>query len=150
MSDDTRPNKIVAPAPRDRKPRQPGGTRRKSLVKPLEEFLTTTGTLVAVLNPNDGAAIVAGAPRLAAALNNVAKDNADVYRALERMLTGSAWGGVIVAAGAIIVPIMANHNLLPFTLPNGPQWEEINPEPPANSESMPPTIPDIGGGYVPG
>jgi hypothetical protein len=97
--------------------------------------------MVAVINQADGFAIVNGAEDLAKALNNVAKDNPSVYKTLERMLTGSAWGAVIVATGAIVLPIAANHNLLPFAIPG-----VTTPEPaPANIESMPPPhTPDIG------
>lgn len=96
--------------------------------------------MVFVINQADGTAIITGAENLAKALNNVAKDNAAVYRNLERMLTGSAWGSVFVAAGAIALPIAANHNLLPFQIPG------LTPETaPANIESMPqPHTPDIG------
>lgn len=112
----TGPTRIVAPTRRDRQPRT-GGTRRKTLTKPLTEFFTTIGTVVSIANRVDGLAIIGGAERLAEALNAVAKDNPVVYRNLERMLTGSNWAGVIVASGAIVLPILANHHLLPFTIP---------------------------------
>lgn len=138
MTSDIAPKatRIIAPS-RDRAPRNTVG-RKKNLTKPLTEFFTTIGTTVAVFNQADGIAIVKGAERLAEALNGVAKDNAVMYRNLERMLTGSAWGGVFVATGAIALPILANHNLLPFQIPG----VEIPETEPANVESMPP-IPDI-------
>lgn len=132
--------KIVAPIRgRDKAPRTSSGSRKKNLTKPLTDFFTSIGGMVAVVNKADGIAIITGAEDLAKALNNVAKDNAVVYRNLERMLTGSAWGSVFVAAGAIALPIAANHNLLPFQIPG------LTPEPtPANVESMPPApTPDI-------
>lgn len=143
MTSDTAPKstKIVAPirGTRDRAPRATG-TRKKNLTKPLTEFFTTIGTMVTVVNHADGVAIINGSERLAESLNMVAKDNPTVYRNLERMLTGSAWGSVFVAAGAIALPIAANHNLLPFQIPG------LTPEStPANSEGMPPiSTPDVG------
>lgn len=138
---DTAPRsvKIVAPT-RSTRDQAPRAKRKKSLEKPLVEFFTTVGTTLAMVNQADGIAIVQGAERLAAALNNVAKDNATVYRNLERMLTGSAWGGVFIAAGSIALPILANHNLLPFQIP-GVQIPETEP---ANVESVPPLHPDFG------
>lgn len=135
--------RIIAPKRGERKPRTPGGTRKKNLTKPLTEFFTTIGTVVMVANSTDGLAIINGAERLAEALNAVAKDNAAVYRNLERMLTGSNWGGVIVAAGAIALPIMSNHNLLPFQIP-GLMPEDDG----ATMGGISPDIPDIGGTRV--
>jgi hypothetical protein len=98
-------------------------------------MFTTVGTVIYAVNAVDGAAIIDGAERLAEALNNAAKTNDTLYRNLERMLTGSTWGGVIVAAGAIALPILANHGLLPFAIPgidgqavseNLPQSEPAN------------------------
>jgi len=122
----------------DKAPRQP---RKKSLVKPLEELFTTVGTVVYAVNQADGSAIINGANGLAVSLNTVAKDNAALYKNLERMVTGSAWGSVFIASGAILIPIMANHNLLPFNLPGMEPVgsPEDNTEPSGNIESTAPT-----------
>lgn len=141
--------KIVAPA-RTRTDRAPKTGRKKSLAKPLTEFFTSIGSFVAIANQADGIAIIEGAERLAKALDAVAKDNATVYKNLERMVTGSTWGGVIFAASAIVVPILANHNLLPFqipgfdtgeTMPNA-DWAEVGGSP--NGGGIQDDIPDIG------
>lgn len=131
MTTDTAPKgvKIAAPSRTDRKPKT---SRKKSLKKPLADLFTNIGTGVMILNKTDGMAIVEGADALADALNRVAQDNDAVYRNLERMVTGSAWGGVIMAVGAIALPIAINHNLLPFDIPGM-----------ANPTDSPQSVPDI-------
>lgn len=138
-----KPIKVTAPQRADRKPKT---GRKKSLKRPLTDLITSVGTGVAILNQADGIAIINGAEPLADALNNVAKDNDAVYRNLERMVTGSAWGGVFMALGGILLPIAANHNLLPFQIPG----VEV-PQP--GAESTPtgtPGIPDIGASVATG
>lgn len=94
------------------------GGRQKNLTQPLEELFTTIGTVVMVANEADGLAIIQGTPRLANSLNELAKQNPAVRKNIERLLAGSAWSGVLASVGAIALPIMANHNLLPVELPN--------------------------------
>lgn len=91
--------------------------RKKNLTPKLEDFFTSIGTMVYALNATDGAAILEGTPDLARSLNNLANEDERVRRMLERMLTGSAYGGVFMATAAILLPILANHNLLPVQLP---------------------------------
>lgn len=89
------------------------GGKRQSLKQPLTDALTSLGVAVQLVNGYDGARIVAGAPQLAEALDELAKQDAAVHRALQRILTGSSWGGVVIAAMSIAVPIAANHQLIP-------------------------------------
>jgi hypothetical protein len=96
---------------------------------------------VSLVNHTDGVAIIEGAEPLAVALNNVARDNDAVYRNLERLVTGSTWGGVFMALGGILLPIAANHNLLPFHIGVSP--------PESGAESKPESIPDIGANVRP-
>lgn len=134
MTQDVAPKsaKILPPTrAADRPDKPPRAARKKSLVRPLDELFTTIGTVVYAVNPVDGQAILNGSNNLATALNTVAKDNAQLYKSLERLVTGSAWGAVFIAAGAIAIPIAANHNLLPFNIPG------LTPEP------TPPTSDDI-------
>ncbi len=130
---DTAPTKIVPMGRPDRKPRADAGTpRRKSLEKPLNNLITSLGVTVSLVNQTDGQAIIEGSDRLAKSLNELAKENPTVHKNLTRMLTGSAWGSVFIAAGGIAIPILANHNLLPFQFVPGGQDESPKP------------IPDIG------
>lgn len=96
---------------------------------------------MALVNQVDGVAILNGAEPLAKALNNVAKDNNVVYKNLERLVTGSAWGAVVMAAGGIVLPIVANHNLLPFQIPG-----VESPDP--GVESKPDEPVNLGAGHV--
>jgi len=79
----------------------------------LNEQFTLIGTVVFAFNEYDGTVIVEGSPRLAKALANLAEKNPKVKRNLERMLAGGSYGEVILAAGLIAIPIMANHELMP-------------------------------------
>lgn len=131
------PVRIIPQGKADRKPRtDTGTTRRKSLEKPLANLFASLGSTVYILNRADGQAIIEGSDRLAKALNELAKENPAVHKTLSRMLTGSAWGGVFIAAGGIVVPILANHNLMPF------QFSTEQPTP--NGANSGGTIPDIG------
>lgn len=115
------PPKIVniSPPKRERKPSNARTStgRKKSLTKPLTGTFATIGTMVSIANPTDGAIIIQGSERLAEALNNLAKENDRVYRALSAMIEVSVWGEVGGAVLAIVLPIMVNHDVLPVELP---------------------------------
>lgn len=116
--------------------RKSGGSR-KSLKQPLTDALTSLGVAVQLVNGYDGARIVAGAPQLAEALDELARQDAAVHKALQRILTGSSWGGVAIAAMSIAVPIAANHQMIP------PHTAAILGAP------MPPTADGSGNGQAP-
>lgn len=94
------------------------------------------------------------APRLAEAWYKLAQKNPAVKRTLESLTTGSAWGGVMVATGATVLPLLAHHQLLPDPAqalfagvpttgtPSGP----IVPPPPQPSTAGVPPAPRGGGG----
>lgn len=102
--------------PKDKAPRAPRPARSKPLKPRLLEAIGGVGLVVSVVHAGDGQAILAGAENLAGALDNLAQENDAVKRALEAALTGSAWGGVIIATAAIALPIMANHGMVPEQL----------------------------------
>jgi len=105
--DDTAPAK----PPRDRSRER---SRARVPLKPrLLEAIGGVGLMVSMVNPADGNAILAGAEQLAGALDNLARENPAVRRALEAALTGGAWSGVILAVAAIALPIAGNHGLIP-------------------------------------
>lgn len=89
------------------------GGSRKSLKQPLEDTITSIGLLVSPVDAHDGRCIIGGAGELADSLDQVARQDARVHRALTRITSGSAWGGVAVASMSIILPIAAHHGLLP-------------------------------------
>lgn len=119
MTDD-KPKGDTAPSsptsdtkPKPKRKRKASGGRRKALKAPLTELISTLGIGVCVVNAYDGQRILAGAEDLAAALDKVAKEQPAVQRALEAVVTGSTWGSVALAAAPIIIPICANHGLIP-------------------------------------
>lgn len=123
------PPKLSFPAPlgaegkEDEKPkrgpgRPKGSTNRNVMgIAKIEESLNTQftmiGTMVYAFNQYDGTVILQGSPKLASSLASLCEKNPKVRRNIERMLAGGSYGEVIVAAGLIAVPIMANHGLMP-------------------------------------
>lgn len=101
---------------KDRAPRAPRAPRTTPLRPRLTEAIGGLGLVVSVFDAYDGQVILAGADQLATSLDALAKENDNVRRALESALTGSAWGGVLFAATAIALPIMAHHGLVPAQL----------------------------------
>lgn len=95
--------------------------RRAPLEDRLASSLATVGTAIVVAGAGtgsqavqaDGMLVVAHAPNVAHALDQLARDNPAVAAALERMLTAGAWSGVIVACTPIALGVAANHGLLP-------------------------------------
>jgi len=59
----------------------------------------------------DGQVLGANAPRLGDAWADLAKNDPKVRKALERMLTGSGWGKVILAHAIVAVGIAGNHGV---------------------------------------
>ncbi len=113
------PTQAEKNAAKDKKPRAPRNRTPKSTVK-LKEGLTDLfiqgGALVYVFNQPDGNAIMQGSERLAGSLETLAKENPAIRKALEKMLKGSAWGGVVLASASIALPIAVNHGLIPQEL----------------------------------
>lgn len=74
-------------------------------------------------------------PDLAKSLTALADENPAIKRTLNRMLEGSAWGGVALSVAAIVIPIAQHHNLVPggdpfaFQFPNSPQRAGIQSPP---------------------
>lgn len=61
----------------------------------------------------DGQIIVGGAPALGEAWGKLAADNPSVAKAIASLSTGSQFTGVVIATGMVLLPIMANHGLVP-------------------------------------
>ena len=121
-------------APKRGRPK--GSTNRSTMsVKSIEEGLnqqfTILGTVVSMANAYDGRVILEGTPQLSKALADLCDKNPKVKRNIERMLAGGTYGEVLIAAGLIAVPIMANHGLMPPSIASlygqaiPPQEEEV-------------------------
>ena len=94
------------------------------------------GLLVGMANTVDGLIISNNAANLAGALDRLANENDNVRRVLTNLVTGSAWGGVIVAAGSIALPIAANHGVtLPMADAMLAPYKTLAAPPPAATET---------------
>ena len=127
--EDKPPKLLAFPAPAgnagkqdDPKPRgRPRGSTNRAgasmSVSKIEESLSTQftmiGTAVYAFNNYDGTVILQGTPKLASSLASLCDKNPKVKKNIERMLSGGAYGEVIMAAAFIAIPIMANHDLMP-------------------------------------
>jgi hypothetical protein len=132
-------------APKPKRGRPPGAAKAP-LQKRLQEAFGAIGIVVSVRNEYDGTCILTGAERLSIALDNLAKQNPAVRRTLEAVLAGGAYGEVLFAVSAILLPIAANHGVLPehvkqpmgvlFSLPthDGHKPGDVAPTAPDNGD----------------
>lgn len=114
------PAEIKAPndSPPKRRGRPPGSTNKGSvsistIQTTLNEQFTLIGMGVMAFNEYDGKVVIEGADRMSKAIANLCEKNPKVRKTIERMLVGGSYGEVIIAAGLIAVPIMANHGMMP-------------------------------------
>lgn len=109
--------------PRSRKPRsaddKPKPTRARAdakmptrdLEKRLTEFFQSFSLIFLMSGDGHCATVIAeGAEPLAHAWTNLAKESPGVRKALNRMMTGSAWGEVVMASMAVVIPIAQHHS----------------------------------------
>lgn len=96
-------------APKIRRGRKP----KIDLAPRLNDMFVSLGTVWFALDQTCGMAVINQAAALAESLENVAKQNASVARALERLLATGAWGAVLAAAAPIIITVMSHHGILP-------------------------------------
>jgi hypothetical protein len=89
----------------------------KGRMSPLKSRLTgalgVIGKALSAFNEYDGKVVLENATELANVLDQWAKESPRVKRALEAALTVSTTGSVLGVAAAIVIPILANHGLLP-------------------------------------
>lgn len=112
-----------------------GSSPRKSKLKPkLEELFTGIGLLVSFKCDDCGTWIGKQATANAEAWDKLARENPNVRRTLERFLATSAWGGVAMATGMTLLPILEHHNI------------RIMPKP--KLRPVPTTQPDNAGDYL--
>lgn len=99
--------------------RRPATARQKPLRPRLTKAYETVGTLVGFVSPADGRVILANAESCAEAVAEWAEQDPRVREALERMLSGSAMGKVVIAHLPIALGVAANHGALPSGLLGG-------------------------------
>lgn len=115
-SDDVQPKK---------RGRKPGSVSTKADIERirvmLSVYLSGTSALVSKVNQIDALIIESGAPNLINAICVLAEQDKNVRLFLLQLSITGAYGGVIMASLAIIVPILANHNLIPPLFQAKPQ-----------------------------
>lgn len=114
---------------------QPRPPRKGSLEARLGELIGGFALPFAAMGDMHCAGVIAQrGPALAGAWAELAQQNAAVKRVLERMLSGGAWGGVIVSTLAIAVPMAQHHGIYdgpdPFAMFFGPSEIQVPDYPP--------------------
>jgi hypothetical protein len=104
--------------PRGRATSQGRATRPPTtpkLQRRLEEFFVAPAAVYAATGHHYPAQIIAlRSPQLAEDLYQLAQESLAVKRVLEKLLEGGAWGGVIVSAASILIPVLSYHNVVPI------------------------------------
>lgn len=116
----------IGPKPTEKKK---SSGRRTALKLRLQGAITGIGKAVAAFNEYDGNIVLANSGPLSDALDQWAQESPRVKEVLNGMLTVTTTGSVIGIAVAIIVPILANHGLIPFHMA-----ETVGAEPVPNPE----------------
>jgi hypothetical protein len=89
-------------------------SRKTALKLRLTGALGVIGKALSAFNEYDGKIVLENATELADALDQWARESPRVKKALEAALTVSTTGSVLGVAAAILIPILANHGLVPF------------------------------------
>lgn len=137
-----------------------GGTRSTARKKKIETQLVTLGQMLAILPPTaaDGAIIIERAPRLAAAYDALAEENATFARWIDGAGSGGAMFMALFETGGLLLAIGMNHGLMdqifatkPKPAPRPEPFEAVVEEVPdpadAAIERIPPT-PPAGGDFA--
>lgn len=116
-----RPKKEASESAGDKPPKRPhqptvtvkGWSRAAEIEGVLFKYLQGISLGVSFLNDVDGQIISNGAADLAHELVELGKVDRRMRSMLESIAAPGKYGGLILASGAIIVPIAINHNLIP-------------------------------------
>lgn len=92
-------------------PDLPPGPRRRAgkIQRELEQLYATMGSTIYVFNPKIGATIVENSTRCAESLDELARTNPAVRKALMAMLETGAWSGVIIAHMPIAMAVATEY-----------------------------------------
>ena len=111
----------------DVKPKKKAGrpTVADRLKDQIEDMVNSIALAVSMTGDQHCATILAqGAPGLAEAWTDLAKQNPGVKKVLEAMVSGSAWSQALFTTFGIAIPIMQHHNLMPNTFWGGKSEKE--------------------------
>jgi hypothetical protein len=111
--------------------------RRASLEARLSEGFGSIGVLVSMFDPVCGTTLVENAPKLAEAWDEAAKNNPQVRKVLEGLMTGGTMGGAIFVTAMTLLPILQHHGMLPFGFGRVPTDEIPIEENADNGQSVP-------------
>jgi hypothetical protein len=89
----------------------------------LEATLTGASYVAGVANKTDGAIIANGTPALIDAIMSACEQDKRLREMLYGMTQTSAYMNIAIAASAIVIPILINHNLIPNVLLPTPKAE---------------------------
>lgn len=88
--------------------------RKPPLQRRLEEFLATPALAYSFMGDQWAAELITTrTPIMAEAWYDLSTKNPAVKRVLERLLEGSAWGGVVLSTMAVALPLAQHHGLVP-------------------------------------
>lgn len=109
--DDCKAMKVEAPT--TSKPKRSANSTMGKLERNLTEQLAGMGAMIGMFETFDGLVIAHNAATVSSALCTAAEANPALKKALEGFLTGSAYGQIGFAMAGMMVPILANHDILP-------------------------------------
>lgn len=79
----------------------------------LTKYLAGIGLVVSFVNPLDGECIASGAEAVAHELVELGRADKNLRKRLEFIATPGKYGPLVMSLTPIVIPIMANHGLLP-------------------------------------
>lgn len=79
----------------------------------LNRYIEGAGWTIQLVNPVDGKVIADNGPAVIHEIVELAKDDARLRKPLEALATPGKYGPLGIAVLAVVMPIMANHGLLP-------------------------------------
>jgi hypothetical protein len=124
--------------------------RKAPLQAKLEELFASPALVYSFVGDEWAAQLIATrTPAMAEAWYELAKQNAGVRRILDRLVEGSAWGGVILSTMAVAVPLAQHHGLIPGADPFGVMFPPLPPEQGRGPIVPPPPSSPNGGGGAP-
>lgn len=105
----------------------PGSTKLK---QQLTDLYVSIGTIaVTPIDRLAGVLLVTQAEDLAQTWIDLAETNTAVKKALQKLVEAGGWGGVIVAHGMILMPVLANRGLFPDHVAHGAAFMTIANQP---------------------
>jgi hypothetical protein len=84
----------------------------------LTNYVIGIGTGVKFLNETDGTIIVLSGPAVVHELVELAKSDKNLQKYLTWFATPGKYGPLLLALGGVVIPILANHDMIPkFSIP---------------------------------